>query len=97
MSVSVSAFLKVRRDRALASILGHAERELYPRMSAEEQRRFRQKVLDSLQSYHDSALDLFKGDDDGGTIRNEAVIELLQKLHSRLDQLDRARLTQPLR
>lgn len=83
MSVPVRNFLKARRDRALGSILGWAERELFPRLSAPERTAFRNVVLDSLNSYHDSALDLFKSDD--GSVRNEEIFSLLERVERHLD------------
>lgn len=83
MSVPVKNFLKARRDRALGSILGYAEREIFPRLSASERTSFRNLVLDSLNSYHDSALDLFKSDD--GSVRNEEIFNLLERVERHLD------------
>lgn len=91
MSIPVRQFLKARRDRALGSILGYTEREIFPKMvdergraDLEAQRKFRQLVLDALNSYHDSALDLFKSD--VGSLHNDEVIALLEKINDRLDR-----------
>lgn len=86
MSVPVRNFLKARRDRALGAIMGHAEREMFPKLSTTEQVAFRKVVLESLNSYHDSALDLFKSDI--GTVRNDELINLLSRVEARLDQRD---------
>jgi len=84
MSIPVKQFLKARRDRALGSILGYAEREIFPKLDQEQQRKFRQLVLDALNSYHDSALDLFKSD--VGSLHNDELITLLKAVNERLDQ-----------
>lgn len=81
MSVAVKDFLKARRDRVLGSILGYAERELFSKLSPAERAEFRQTVIDSLNSYHDSVLDLVKSDTD---VRNERLVELLDVLEQRL-------------
>ncbi len=91
MSIPVKEFLKARRDRALGSILGYAERELFPVMSTDQQRKLRQLVLDALNSYHDSALDLFKSDT--ATLHNDEVVPLLNKIleaqqQQRIDRKD---------
>lgn len=86
MSVPVRNFLKARRDRALGAIMGHAERELFSKLTVGEQTAFRKVVLESLNSYHDSALDLFKSDE--GTLRNDELIRLLSRVEAALD--DRA-------
>lgn len=83
MSIPVRSFLKARRDRALGTIMGYAEREVFPRLSAAERTSFRNTVLDSLNSYHDTALDLFKSDD--GSVRNEEIFSLLERVERHLE------------
>lgn len=82
MSVAVKDFLKARRDRALGSIMGFAEREVYPKLNMAERTAFRNLVLDSLNSYHDSVLDLVKSDN--GTVRNEELVRMLERLDQHL-------------
>lgn len=82
MSVAVKDFLKARRDRALGSIMGFAEREIYPKLNTQEKAAFRNLVLDSLNSYHDSVLDLVKSDQ--GTVRNEELVQMLERLDQHL-------------
>ena len=82
MSVAVKNFLKARRDRALGSILGYSEREIFPKLTPAERTSFRNLVLDSLNSYHDSVLDLVKSDQ--GSVRNEELIALLERLDAHL-------------
>lgn len=82
VSVPVKDFLKARRDRALGSILGYAERELYDQLSPEQQKQLRQVTLDALNSYHDSVLDLVKSEN--GTVRNEEVLSLLTRVDRHL-------------
>jgi len=85
VSVPIRDFLKARKDRALGSILGHAEREFYHLLSREQQQLFRQATIDALNSYHDSVLDLVKSED--GTVRNEEVLGLLQRMDRHLQSL----------
>lgn len=85
-SVSVIGYLKTRRDRALGSILGYAERRVYPKLTADERAEFRAKVIEALQNYHDAVLDLHKGDD-GSELRNERILELLESVHGTLEKL----------
>lgn len=84
MSVPVRNFLKARRDRALGAIMGYAEREVFPKLTPSEQQSYRKVVLEALNSYHDSALDLFKSD--GGTVRNDELISLLARVEEKLDR-----------
>lgn len=83
MSIPVRNFLKARRDRALGAILGHAERELFPKLNPTEQAVFRKVVLEALNSYHDTALDLFKSDT--GSVRNDEIFDLLSRIEDKLD------------
>ncbi len=83
MGVPVRDFLKRRRDRALGMILGHAERSpWWNGLSQTERTSLRQCVIDALNGYHDAVLDLVKAED-GEFARNEAVIELLERIESR--------------
>jgi len=77
MSVPVRNFLKNRRDRAVGSILGFAEREVFADLSASQQTHLRQVVLDAINGYHDSVLDLVKAEDG---VRNDVVVEALERL-----------------
>lgn len=83
MSVQVKDFLKARRDRALGSILGYAERELFDQLTQDQQRQLRQVTIDALNSYHDSVLDLVKSEDG---LRNEEVANLLTRVDRHLQQ-----------
>jgi hypothetical protein len=87
MGVPIRDFLKARRDRALGSILGHAERNIWRRLEEGERAAFRQVVVDALNGYHDSVLDLMKSDDG---VRNEELLRLLQQLHSSLKTTQRS-------
>lgn len=88
MSVPVKNFLKARRDRALGSILGYAEREIFPKLTPQERTAFRSIILDSLNSYHDSALDLFKSE--VGTVHNEELISLLERVDAAVTHISRS-------
>jgi hypothetical protein len=77
MGVPVRDFLKRRRDRAVGSILGFAERELFRDLSTEQREKLRSVVLDALNGYHDSVLDLVKAEDG---VRNDVVIEILERI-----------------
>lgn len=83
MSVPIRDFLKARRERALGSILGYAERELWARLSAAERQAFRGVTIDALNGYHDSVLDLVKSEN-GNVLRNEEVVGLLERLDEHL-------------
>ena len=79
MSVPIRDFLKARRDRALGSILGFAERELWPSLTPQQRQAFRATTIDALNGYHDSVLDLVKAEN-GQVVRNDEVLAVLQRL-----------------
>lgn len=85
MSVQIREFLKNRRDRALGTILGNAERDLWPRMSNSERESFRKVVMDAINSYHDSVLDLVKSED---ATRNDEVIRMLERIDRNTRNMD---------
>lgn len=81
MTVQARDFLKARRDRAVGTILGYAEREI-DWVDNEEWQAFRALVLDAIDNYHDTVLDLFKSDGGNGEVRNEEIISLLEDIHN---------------
>lgn len=89
MGVPIQDFLVNRRNRALASILGNAERGFFRKLSTEEQDAFRTVVRDAINSYHDSVLDLVKAEDG---VRNEEVVAALERLETSV----RAQRRQPI-
>lgn len=94
MSVPVRDFLQQRRNRALGSIMGHLERELFSTMAQPERDRCRQHVIDAINGYHDAVLDLLKAED-GNSVRNEEVINILQRLDQKLSDSRVRRMTTP--
>lgn len=83
MGVPIKDFLKRRRDRAVGTILGFAEREIFDSLSEEQQQKLRRVVLDACNGYHDSVLDLVNADD---STRNDEVIALLERMDAKLDR-----------
>jgi hypothetical protein len=79
MSVPVRDFLKARRDRALGSILGYAERELWEGLTPQQRQAFRAVTIDALNGYHDSVLDLVKAENG---VRNDEVLGLLTRIEA---------------
>lgn len=100
MGVPVRDFLKRRRDRMVGSVLGYAEREVFPKTCACGEPKFteaqiaafRQNVIDAVNGYHDSVLDLVKAEDG---VRNDVVIELLEKLNGQVSSLQQTRRPTP--
>jgi hypothetical protein len=86
MSVPTQRYLKNRRDRALGTIMGAVERsDFWGDLTAEEQDSFRKSVIDALNSYHDSVLDLVKAED---STRNEETVKLLERLERAISRVE---------
>jgi len=77
VSFDMKKFLRMRRDRAVGSILGYAEAEIGPKLTKAEWEALRRVVLDATNSYHDTVLDLVKSDD---STRNDHLISLLESV-----------------
>ena len=68
-----------QRKRLVAGILNSAEKSAWwSRLRPEEQRAFRDKVLDSVGVYHDFMLDVIKVSDDDPI--NEHALTLLEQV-----------------
>lgn len=80
MGVSIQDFLGNRRNRAVGSILGNAERTFFAKLTREEQDAFRTLVRDAIGSYHDSVLDLVRAEDG---VRNEEIVQVLERIERR--------------
>jgi len=83
VSLDVRKFLRNRRDRAVGTILGYAESELKPKLTAAQWESLRRVVLDATNSYHDTVLDLVKAED---VARNDHLVTLLERLDQNLSR-----------
>ena len=78
-SVPIRRFLEARRGRALGAILGFAEGAAWNKeLTEDEWQALRGSVINALNGYHDSVLDLLKAET--GVVRNELSIEVLERL-----------------
>lgn len=75
-----------QRKRLIGSIMVHAEKNLYPHLSAVEQRAFREKVLASVGAYHDTCLDILKASVNDGVVVNAEALELLRDIHTQVSR-----------
>lgn len=76
------ALLQRQRQRLVASVLGHAERTFFAKLTAAEQQAFRSKVLASVDTYHDFMLDLTKVMEDQAPDVNQEAVRLIREMHS---------------
>lgn len=78
----ITRLLGERRKRLVASILGHAEREFFAKLSADEREDFRDKTLDSIDQFYDLVRDLLKISGDQFVVNDEAL-DLLRQIHAK--------------
>lgn len=84
MSVPIRRFLEARRGRALGAILGYAEDASWNKeLTEEEWQGLRSAVINALNGYHESVLDLLKAET--GVVRNELGVEVLERLDAFLE------------
>lgn len=84
MSVPIRRFLEARRGRALGAILGYAEDASWNKeLTEEEWQGLRSAVINALNGYHESVLDLLKAET--GVVRNEIGVEVLERLDAFLE------------
>lgn len=83
MGMDPKRYLAQPRKRLTGSILGHCEGAAwYDELTSDEREALRQKVLDSIATYHDAVLDVIKAlDGESEGVTNQAVWEFLQVIH----------------
>lgn len=84
-TIFVRRLLSERRQRAIGAIMQAAEKDLFPSASPAARQRFRTKVLESIGSYHDVALDCMKASVDDGTVARQDPEHILVALGQLLD------------
>lgn len=84
----VVSLLIEQRGRLVASIMGHAERNLFADLSEAQKRAFRQKVLESVGVFYDFVRDLTRANaavnQAEGVVVNEDAMRMLGEIHGLL-------------
>lgn len=78
-----------RRRRLVASIMGHAEREFYDRLTTQQQVDFRKKTLSAIDEFADLMRDVVKITSQD-TLVNGHALELLEQIHDGQRRLARS-------
>jgi hypothetical protein len=82
VSGAVQRVVSEQRKRCLASILGAAETApWWGRLTTEEQRAYRAKVVDALGVFYDLCRDIIKVTDEDA-LRNEHAVALIESIHT---------------
>lgn len=88
------SFVGKRRERVVASIMGHVERQpWWKELTDRDRKLLRDKVLSSIGEYHDVILDLLRVIDDN-SISSPEVVRILDLVHGsqrRVEEASRGR------
>lgn len=80
MADQMMRLITERRKRLVATIMGHAEREFFDRLTTQQQQDFRRKTLQAIDDFADLMRDVLKitGED---VVVNGHALDLLQQIH----------------
>lgn len=78
-----------QRKRMLATILGYAESEVFPKLSKREQYELREKVVGAVNTYHDFILDVIKVNRED-VVRSEEAVALIRQVHESQARVERS-------
>lgn len=87
MQPFVRNMLARQRKRAVAIIMGHAERSFYDRLSVDEQAEFRSAVLGAISSYHDACIDMVEASVNDGMMLNDEAVRVIAEFNERVQEL----------
>ena len=80
----VKNLLIEQRRRTVGALMGHIEEKVYSRLTPPERKELRDKVLQTVNAYHDICLDILKSSVNDGSVVNEQALELLAEIHTRV-------------
>lgn len=80
MADQMGRLIGERRKRLVATIMGHAEREFFDKLTPQQQQDFRRKTLSAIDDFADLMRDVLKitGED---VMVNSHALDLLQSIH----------------
>lgn len=88
MADIVSMLLVEQRKRMVATIMGSAEHSAWwPKMSLQEQKAYRQKVLDATGVFYDFCRDVLKCREAESSM-NERAVQLIESVHASQRRLE---------
>lgn len=87
MSQFVRNVLNEQRRRLIGNVMQYLEGHVYTRLSPDEQRELRRRILAAVGAYHDVCLDMLKASIEDGSVVNEEALRLLAQLSQQVDGL----------
>lgn len=83
----VKKMLIERRQRLVGTLMRYIEEEVYPKLSEQERKDLRRRVLTAIDAYHEVCLDMLKASVNDGTMLNDEAARLLARLNSQIEML----------
>ncbi len=74
-------FLEKRKNRSIAIIMSWKERECDSQLDPATRQNLRKVILDQINEFHDSCIDVMSSLDTNGVVLNEEYLEKLDELH----------------
>ena len=87
MQKSLERLLNKRKDRAIATILGVKEREIDFRIDAESARLLRKCILDQINGYHETVIEIVDSLDNGEVALNEVYLDRIDEIFDAVQAL----------
>lgn len=82
MQEVLTDFLQRRKNRAIASIMSVKERECDTSLSAMQSQKLRKVILDQLNEFHATCVDVMSSLDTGEVVLNEEYLAKLDEVHA---------------
>lgn len=76
-----------QRKRLVGTVMTYVEKEVYPKLTEQERRALRKRMLTAIDSYHDVCLDMLKASVDDGLLLNDEAARLLARLNTEIASL----------
>ena len=83
----IDRILAKRRDRSIAIILSVKEREVDSYLPPVARAKLRKVILDTINDFHDLAIDLLRSCDIGDIVLNELYLQKIEDLHSDMGEI----------
>lgn len=80
----INNLMAAQRKRAIGTLMGYIEREVYPGLQAAQQRELRERVLAAIGAYHETTLDILKSAVDDGSEVNDQALAALSRMDANL-------------
>lgn len=71
-----------QRKRLLGSLFDYLEKQVYPKLTVEEQKALRERVITSVGVFYDFMLDCTKASVNDGVVYNEEAVQMIRHIYT---------------